>query len=49
MGSPGVVRGVHPKTSSRLLVSTLNKGDDYNDCYGRGLTTKSAKSLLAEP
>ena len=49
MGSPGVVRGVHPKTSSRLLVSTLNKGDDYNDCDGRGLTTKSAKSLLAEP
>jgi len=48
MGSPGVVRGVHPKTSSRLLVSTLNRRA-YDDCDGRGLTTKSAKSLLAEP
>jgi hypothetical protein len=44
------VWGVHPKTSSRLtLVSTLNRADDYNDCDGRGLTTKFAKSVLAEP
>jgi len=49
MGSSGVVWGAHPKTSSRLLVSTLNRGDDYNDCDGRGLTTKFAKSVLAEP
>jgi len=46
MGSPGAVSGVHPKTSSRLLDSTLNREDDYNDCDGRGLTTKSAKSPL---
>jgi len=49
MGSPGAVSGVHPKTTSRLLDSTLRREDDYNDCDGRGLTTKSAKSMLAEP
>jgi hypothetical protein len=30
-------------------VSTLNRADDYVDCDGRGLTTKFAKSVLAEP
>ena len=35
--------------SSTIHVSTLNRPDDYVDCDGRGLTTKFAKSVLAEP
>ena len=35
--------------SSTTRVSTLNRADDYVDCDGRGLTTKFAKSVLAEP
>jgi hypothetical protein len=35
--------------SSTTCVSTLNREDDYVDCDGRGLTTKFAKSVLAEP
>ena len=30
-------------------VSTLNRADNHVDCDGRGLTTKFAKSALAEP
>jgi hypothetical protein len=35
--------------SSTTRVSMLNRADDYVDCDGRGLTTKFAKSVLAEP
>ena len=43
-GSPGNENRV-----ANTLASSLIRVDDYNDCDGRGLTTKFAKYVLAEP
>jgi hypothetical protein len=37
------------KRVANTLALSLLRVDDYNDCDGRRLTTKSAKSVLAEP